>query len=240
MKPRRDEEKTVPDWCVSTPRVTVISTGYKVPYAMQKRCVESVWAQKGVDVDHIYIDSDVDVTQIEHYVSEIGYCGRERIVALVDGDDYLARPDALEIVAKAHAAGAWVTYGSYRHESGRPGCAKPYQPHEWDDIRRAAWKASHLKTFRAGLFQKIRPEDLQIDGRWIDRAVDHAVMFPLLEMAGPERTCYIPEVLYVYDYEASFERFASRPELLHERDIALQIRAKPVYPRILAGNGFMP
>jgi len=120
-------------------------------------------------------------------------------VALVDLDDALANDRALATAEKFHEAGAWVTYGSYVTTSGRPpkfhGAYKA-----GENLRAAKWKATHLRTFRYGLWKHIRPRDLRgADGCWFKAAYDLAMFFPMMELAGPERVRHIPDTLYLYN-----------------------------------------
>src|SRR5262249_26986087 len=59
--------------------------------------------------------------------------------------------------------------------------------------------SSHLRTFYAGLYQRIRPVDLQDGaGRFFTTAGDVAQMWALHEMAGPHGK-FVDEVLYLYN-----------------------------------------
>ena len=57
-------------------------------------------------------------------------------------------------------------------------------------------------------------------------------MFPMAEMAGWDRIKFIPETLYIYHYETSFEARASAGELEEERSIAGYFRSKTPYERL--------
>ncbi|MBA0085951.1 MAG: hypothetical protein HRJ53_13210 [Acidobacteria bacterium Pan2503] len=155
------------------------------------------------------------------------------IVVWVDLDDWLAGPHALAAVAWHYEVyrETLCTYGSFVHANGAPGFASPYRHGE--NPRKAPWRATHLKTFKAGLVHRIDPEDLKLPtGEWTDRAVDMAYMFPIMEMAGLDRCRFIPEVLYVYNSADSFEANATPEEIARERRIANHFRCKPSYKRI--------
>lgn len=214
-------------------KIFVVSTGFHVRDA--ERCLSSVRSQKGVTAQHIYVDAshqDPPKTCAENLVTMIAPLPPEAIVVWLDLDDRLTRPDALEIVRRQHAAGAWATYGSFVCRDGRAGFAAPYREHE--SIRRSDWRATHLKTFRAGLFQRIRHDHLQIDGEWLHRAVDMAIMMPILEMAGHDRRVFVPEVLVEYDYGASFEFNATAEERAVEKSLDAYVRGLPPYGRLEA------
>jgi len=126
---------------------------------------------------------------------------------------------------------ALVTYGSYMlsHNQVR-GCAAPYVKTEY---RSEPWRASHLKTCRAGLFHRIDERDLKDDrGEYLQHAADHAIMFPLMEMAGPERVVYVEPILYVYHYDESFEARASADAKAEADAIVKLVRQKKPYARL--------
>jgi glycosyltransferase involved in cell wall biosynthesis len=129
------------------------------------------------------------------------------VIVWLDGDDALATPSALRTVLDAHERGALVTYGQFIWGDGRPGFAAPVGPCP----RAEPWRATHLKTFRAGLVQRLTPLDLMgPDGDWYAHGTDRAVMLPLLELAGPRRSLFIDRVLYVYSRPSEDERHVDR------------------------------
>jgi hypothetical protein len=126
----------------------------------------------------------------------------ERPIVWLDGDDWLAVPRALSIVDAAHDSGAWVTWGSFITETGQLGFCGPVG----DDVRHEPWRASHLKTFRAGLIQHIRHSDfLGSNGLTHRLAKDFAVMFGAIELSPPERRMFIDRALVVYNFGHSWE-----------------------------------
>lgn len=147
------------------------------------------------------------------------------IIVWLDGDDQLATPHALETVAAYHEAGALVTYGQFIWNDGSIGFAGPVGP----DPRSEPWRATHLKTFRAGLVKKIKDEDLRdSDGEYFKYVTDQCVMLPLLEMA-PERSVFIPKVLHIY----SGGRGTTSPSDMEKEMSALRlIRSRPRYGRV--------
>jgi glycosyltransferase involved in cell wall biosynthesis len=125
------------------------------------------------------------------------------VVACVDGDDHLKIPQALEIVAQAYAdKNVWMTYGSYtsypKHKY--PNICVSFPRHIVKDcnFRKHDWTASHLKTFYAKLFQKIKKKSLLMDGAFYDMGGDLAFMFPILEMASKGHIHFIDTPIYVY------------------------------------------
>ena len=230
------------------PRVHVISTGWK--HATAGLCRDSVKRQVDVEVSHEYIEASEQSpprTKMQNLHEAIGRLAPDAVVACLDGDDWLFHKRALARVAQAHAEGMWVTYGSFVNSDGSPGFARPYGEHE--AYRSGEWRLTHLKTFRAGLFQRIKDEDLRYpsdaagnvvaqaqatEHRWIDRADDPAFMYPIVEQAGRARVQYLRDILYVYSLATAWHRTAPPQHLEHEARIMGLTRARPPYARIEA------
>lgn len=216
---------------MTEPLIHVVSTGWKHPTAAL--CRASVRNQIDVRVAHTYIEASEQQpprTKLENLVEVIGKLEDDAVVALVDGDDWLAHRRALARVAQAHAEGAWVTFGSFQNSDGTRGFAEPYRVDE--DYRLTAWRATHLKTFRAGLFNRIRHDDLHYQDAWIDRGDDPAFMWPCLELAGRDRVQWLRDFLYIYNESAGWHRTATADELQHQANIVAHVRALPRYRRL--------
>lgn len=215
--------------------LTVVSTGFQSP--TKEACLASVREQEAVSFEHVYVEASLQnppLTMMENVANTIARLPKDRIVVNLDGDDWLAHARVLAFVAQVYDEHpeTWVTWGQFRTADGRKGFAAPYQNPERP--RGEPWKATHLKTFRAGLFQRIRREDMQDDGgRWLELALDHAMMFPMMEMAGRDHARFVSEVLYVYNEASSWE--AQNPYRVQSaRDAAKRIRSRPCYARIEA------
>jgi hypothetical protein len=154
----------------------------------------------------------------------------DEVIVWLDGDDWLAHDRALEVVAAAYQAGAWLTYGQFMQPDGTVGFASRYPAGSL--VRKMDWRATHLKTFRAGLVKKIDPKDLhKPDGSWCDLAIDHAVMYPLLEMAGERYAC-IDKIVCTYNFDASWWANRNEVERVAERAEDNRFRAMPPYQRL--------
>lgn len=130
------------------------------------------------------------------------FCGDGKIIVEVDGDDWLINENVFSAINRAYSdSEVWMTYGSYTmwpHQGFCYGESFPDDVVKNNSYRSYKWVASHLKTFYAWLFKKIKKEDLQYQGKFLERAVDLGYMFPMLEMAGG-RFKFIEDVLYVYN-----------------------------------------
>jgi len=127
------------------------------------------------------------------------------VVVTVDGDDWLAHARVLERLLQVYRnPRAQLTYGQFRQvTSGDIGWCREY-PAEVKaarSYRSYDGLASHLRTFRYGLYRRIKREDL-LDPRtkmpWA-MAWDLALMLPMLEMCLPDQVVFIPDVLYSYN-----------------------------------------
>jgi alpha(1,3/1,4) fucosyltransferase len=132
-------------------------------------------------------------------------CDPDAVIVLVDGDDFLAHPDVLtRLDAIYQDPDVWVTWGQFTRfpEDSEGFCAPiPSEIVSANAFRDYPFVSSHLRTFYAGLYQRIRPVDLQDSaGRFFTIAGDVAQMWALHEMAGPHGR-FVDEVLYLYNRE---------------------------------------
>lgn len=141
---------------------------------------------------------------IHHAITN--YCEPDDIVVCVDGDDWLADEQVLVHINQVYNDyDCWVMYGQFQAPDGTPGFSYPFYSELDFSALRKSWRTSHLRTFRAGLFFSIADQDpdyacLKDDkGRWLTSAVDAALMFPILEMAGFRRVVFNDKVLYIYN-----------------------------------------
>lgn len=185
---------------------------------------EAVNAANG-DPDIHVIRKDKPYPLLANIVPIINALPPDCVVAWVDGDDALM-PGALERVAREYdETDCLVTYGQFEWMDGTKGFAAEYP--RGADYRKLPWLATHLKTFKAGLFQQIPHDQFATrKGKWLELAVDLAVMFPLLELSGG-RHRFIPDVLYRYNSDHSYAANASLADREYERLCDKFIRSKP-------------
>src|SRR5215475_11414553 len=132
-------------------------------------------------------------------------CDPNAIIVLVDGDDFLAHPQVLAHLNEIYQdPDVWVTWGQFTRvpQDTEGFCAPiPAEIVSANAFRDYPFVSSHLRTFYAGLYQRIRPVDLQDSaGRFFTTAGDVAQMWALHEMAGPHGR-FVDEVLYLYNRE---------------------------------------
>lgn len=131
----------------------------------------------------------------------------EDIVLHLDGDDQLIGPNVLNTLDNVYDSGdVWVTYGSfeYDYESRNPDPSAsprgfmtqlPADRHN----RTYPWVCTHLRTHKSWIFKLIKKNDLMMNGEFYKKAPDLAMMWPMVEMAGPDHAKFIYEALYLYN-----------------------------------------
>ncbi|HXF29789.1 MAG TPA: glycosyltransferase family A protein, partial [Chlamydiales bacterium] len=156
------------------------------------------------------------------------------IVVTVDGDDELYGTQVLDRIANEYKNSAvWMTYGNYvtSPPSGPSCCGEiPKEVAENRTFRSFQWVASHLRTFYAKLFQKIKKKDLLIKGEFYPATWDQAFMLPMLEMSSKGHFRFIQDPLYIYNIQNPINDSRVRLELQLALD--KHIRAKRPYPAL--------
>ena len=137
------------------------------------------------------------------------YIEDDRVVASLDGDDFLVDNDVLTTLEKYYSnPDIWMSYGSQiDYPSGKTHSRLkriPDSVFKRKNLRSSRFTASHLRTFKAGLFKKIKKEDFMYNGAFMDVSWDIAMMIPMLEMCSPceksdvNRSTFVEETLYGY------------------------------------------
>jgi glycosyltransferase involved in cell wall biosynthesis len=159
----------------------------------------------------------------------------EDVVCILDGDDYLTRPDAMDTVARIYSErDCLLSYGQYSM-NGSTGHCRAYSKREFDMIREIDFIASHLKTFRYSLYMEAMRQDpscsryLDSEGAFFDMAWDIALMTPLMEVAGFDRVAFNPEAIYHYRLHSMNEHQVSSSR---QRRLAAEALAKPAMRQV--------
>jgi glycosyltransferase involved in cell wall biosynthesis len=133
-------------------------------------------------------------------------CQPDDIFFQLDGDDWLSCNDALSHVNRFYEeTSCWVMYGQFMLVDGSYGLARPFT--DLNDFRnmRFDWVAPAPRSFRAGLYHRISDQDPAYDcmrdpkGNWYREAMDVAMIYPVLELAGFENVKFNTRTLYVYN-----------------------------------------
>jgi glycosyltransferase involved in cell wall biosynthesis len=155
----------------------------------------------------IIIKNETRKTALENIHNAImNHCDADDIVVLVDGDDWLPNKNVLSYVNDFYNQNdCWIMYGQSQWTDGRRGFASAYSAEEFKNIRKSPFRVSHLRTFRAGLYQKIKEQDSEFScmkdssGEFYKMTYDVGIMFPMLEMAGVEKVAFNDTILYIYN-----------------------------------------
>ena len=170
-----------------------------------------------------------------NHVESILRCSpsNDDVIVLLDGDDMLHGANVLSYLAEVYQdENVWITWGSYVvNTTKQRGMASQPVPKPNEDPYRGKrwWRFSHLKTFRYFLFKGIQYEDLRSleTGEYYHVAGDMALMFPMVEMAGPEHSKYIEKILYIYNRVSPYNDDKLYNALCKRTD--LEIRNRPQY-----------
>lgn len=193
------------------------------------------------DPDHRveYFRNETNHGQTENLYKAIHSCEDHEIVVIVDGDDFLAHPDVLSQMNAYYAnPDVWLTYGdfieypSYHQGKDRQiGESRPLnlKVAEERGVRNCSFVTSHLRTFYAGLFKRIKLQDFLIDGEFLPMGCDVASMIPMMELAG-DHAYFVPDLLYLYNVK--------NPLADHKKDrdkqfaVEKHVRNLPSYSRL--------
>lgn len=134
--------------------------------------------------------------------TQIHRAKEKTIIVTLDGDDALAGTHVLHKLNELYQnQNCWMTVGSYVQNDNYMVVSPSVSDNYWkQNIRKAPWSFSHLRTFRRELFCKIKKEDLlDIDGRFFPCTFDRAMMYPMVEMSGKDRVRLVNDILYIYN-----------------------------------------
>lgn len=157
-------------------------------------------------------------------------CKPDDIIVLVDGDDSLSNYNVLPFLNSVYKdPNVWFTYGQFEWFPARmPGFASqlPTWVLEQNSVRNYRWVTTHLRSFYAGLFHKIKKDDLMFEGRFCSMAWDLAIIYPMIEMAA-FHTKFIDQVLIKYNSETNLNDNQVNADLQNRIDC--YIRKQPPY-----------
>lgn len=231
-------------------RLHAIVASRNIPEAWASECLDSLLSQAGVQLRITWTDDASDtgvplalqscpdprLTVIENATRLGGLYNHVQpaltsddmeVCCFIGGDDTI-EAGAFERLSDIFSdPSVWLTYGTIRNSDGEP-------PHSglmkhWN-VRNHHYVFGPT-TVRAALVKKINPEDLMLAGTsfYFPSAGDTALVMPLLEMSGPERTRYIEEPWYVRRIHASNDHKVSGRLQSY---CGWEARCKPSYSRL--------
>ncbi len=180
------------------------------------------------------IKNEIRIGALHNLYRMIHSCNPNDIIIALDGDDWLPHEHVFEILNETYQTkNVWLTYGQFELYPGKhKGWASPMPD---NIIKNSAFREyehlpTHLRTFYAWLFQKIKLKDLFFLGDFYTMTWDMVMMFPMIEMAGERHHCFVDEILYVYnDINNISDHKISRQLQAH---LAQIVRAKKRYTRL--------
>jgi glycosyltransferase involved in cell wall biosynthesis len=179
----------------------------------------------------------------ENIYNAIHSCADDEIVLIVDGDDCLFGNDVLVYLNEVYSdPDVWITYGQFkRYPSNTIGFCKkiPDNIIATNSFRSYRWVTSHLRTFYAWLYKRIKKEDLMVNGKFVQVCGDVAIMYPMLEMAG-FHSRFIDKVLYLYntDNSNSYWHNVRKKKVSFDiaKNISVQLRKRKKYEPLLKSD----
>lgn len=170
------------------------------------------------------------LSNIYHIIHD--QCEDDAIIVSLDGDDWFYDNQVLKKINAVYCKKkVWITHGKMiEYPSNHTGWSVPI-PRKI--IAKNAFRTyrcpSHLRTFYAWLFKKIRLEDLVYNGEFFVMTWDQAIMFPMMEMAG-NRHFFVKDLTYVYNMDNPINDNKVNAQL--QRDLEVYIRSMPRYQRL--------
>lgn len=158
------------------------------------------------------------------------------ICVLVDGDDALLNKHALSYINDFYnQTDCWTSWGSCIWSNGNKDFSSQYMEEEFKNIRKAPFRVSHLRSFRAGLYHSIAKQDPEFkcmkdkDDKWFLSSYDTAIYYCLLELAGFKRAKWNHKQLYLYNLHPNNDH-AQNQTL--QWDVHRQVTEKPAFKQI--------
>lgn len=240
-------------------KIKVITPFYN-PGEFLETCVNTLMSQKYDNFNVIFVDdcstdgsydllpkdderaiivkNETRKTALENIHDAImNHCEPDDIVVLVDGDDWLPNKNVLSYINDFYNQNdCWIMYGQASWTDGRRGFASAYPENEFQNLRKSPFRVSHIRSFRAGLYQSIKDHDLNFDcmkdknGEFYKMTYDVAIMFPIMEMAGYEKVKFNDTILYVYNRNNPISDDKVNQQL--QWDIHAEISNKPSFNKI--------
>jgi glycosyltransferase involved in cell wall biosynthesis len=169
------------------------------------------------------------------YLKDNNLINPEDIIVEVDADDWLLHPFVFEYLNRAYQdPNIWMSYGQYiTYPLGQLGGHFTMALPEDGNIRKNPFAYSHLKTYKAWLFDKLSEEDLinPETGEYWRAASDLAISMPMVEMAGKDRIIRLDQPIYVYNVSDGLES-ESKGRLVEQKQCDFLIRQLKPYEKL--------
>ena len=154
------------------------------------------------------------------------FCKDSDIIVELDADDWFANKNVLSYLHSVYAdKNIWLTYGQFKLHGrvGKRNKEVPQHIAENNQFRAFGYHYTALRAYYAGLFKRIKKEDLmsqddeitEFNGQFVPVTEDQTIMFPMIEMASKGHFKFIREVLYIYNYNRP--RLSQKLQEAHRR-----------------------
>lgn len=184
------------------------------------------------------IKNEINLTALPNiHKAVMEFCEPDSIVVLCDGDDKLINKNVLSFINNIYnEKDCWFQYGQSLWSDGRRGFASAYSEEEFNNLRKAIYRVSHIRSFRAGVYHKIKEQDPEFsqfkdkNGQFYKSCYDVPIVWSLMELSGYKR-CYFNDVpLYLYNRENPLNDDKVNQQL--QWDIHKEVSNKPSFKRI--------
>lgn len=164
---------------------------------------------------------------------------KEDIIVEVDGDDWLSSCFVLAYLDQVYRQESiWMTYGQYQEYplGNLGGHYQMYLDNAVDSTntyREAPFPYSHLKTYKYHLLERVRERDLidPLTRKPWNKAWDHALCLPMVEMAGKNRIYRCEDILYTLNRSDSLQNEGKNSHRL-QKEVEQRIRTQKRYSRL--------
>ena len=125
----------------------------------------------------------------------------EDILCTIDGDDFLTRNDALQLVYDFYKQNnCWATYGSMVKWPSLTPCLQRVFSESQGLARTVPWIFDQLRTYKAFIWKQSKDQDYRgSDGKFFIASSDEAVFRPVLEMCTSKRALRFPYYIYAWN-----------------------------------------
>ena len=157
------------------------------------------------------------------------------IICILDGDDYLSRLDAINIINNMYSDNTLLTYGQYQFQNGQIGHCIPYNLNSFIKLRTGGYWASHIRTFKYKLYKEFLNQDPELlsfkdnNGNFYQTCYDVAIMTPLMEIAGLENIKFNPIPVYTYRMHNNNDHFIN---FSLQKRTEVEIFSKPPFKKL--------
>ena len=166
-------------------------------------------------------------------ISKLPFVDDEDILVTLDGDDWFNCPGTLERVYNYYRNTNYLmSFGQFVHYHGGEDYSSGFtRKPDFRNLRQNDWTTSHLRTFKAKVFRKIKVEDLiGPTTQFWETTGDQAIIYPMLEMVGEENVYFTDDINMVYNVENTLNDYKVNYD--RQQHYSTLIKNKKPYERI--------